>query len=92
VSTTEELLDRKSSGPGLESRECGRRETPRWTRCSLFPQKVGTNFADKRRRLVGIVRSRTQASEFVFVFICTLKFMTGLVGVIFKIRCNSPTE
>jgi hypothetical protein len=29
--------------------------------------KVGTNFADKRRRSVGIVRSRTQATEFSLV-------------------------
>jgi hypothetical protein len=30
VSTTEELLGRKSSGSGLESREYGRRDPSRW--------------------------------------------------------------
>jgi hypothetical protein len=48
VSTTEELLGRNNSGSGLESREYGlgiRHAVPRGT---LYPQKVGTNFADKR--------------------------------------------
>jgi hypothetical protein len=51
VSTIEELLGGKSSGSGLESREYGRRDSSRWTRGTLYPQKVGTNFADKRRSL-----------------------------------------
>jgi hypothetical protein len=33
--------------------------------------KVGTNFADNRRSLGGIVRSRTKATEFV-LFLCTI--------------------
>jgi hypothetical protein len=49
VSTTEELLGRNSSGSGLESREYGRRDSSRWPRGTLYPQKLGTNFADKRR-------------------------------------------
>jgi hypothetical protein len=49
VSTIEELLERKSSGCGLESREYGRRNPSRWSRGTLYPQKVGTNFADRRR-------------------------------------------
>jgi hypothetical protein len=40
VSTIEELLERKSSGSGLESREYGT-----WNH---VPAKVGTNIADKR--------------------------------------------
>jgi hypothetical protein len=51
VSTNEELLGRNSSCSGLESREYGRRDSSRWPRGNLFPQKVGTNFADKRRSL-----------------------------------------
>jgi hypothetical protein len=51
VSTTEELLRRNSSGSGLESREYGRRDSSRWPCGTLYPQKVGTNFADKRRSL-----------------------------------------
>jgi hypothetical protein len=51
VSKIEELLERKSSGFGLESREYGRRDPPRRSRDTLIPAKVGTNFADKRRSL-----------------------------------------
>jgi hypothetical protein len=36
--------------------------------------KVGNHFADKRRSLVGIVRSRTQTMEFVCLFISTEKW------------------
>jgi hypothetical protein len=35
VSTTEELLERKNSCSGLESRECGRRDPSRWPRDTL---------------------------------------------------------
>jgi hypothetical protein len=54
VSTTEELLGRnaRSSGFGLENREYGRGDPLRWLRDTLYPQKVGTNFSDKRRSLV----------------------------------------
>jgi hypothetical protein len=40
VSTTEELLGRKRIGPGLESREYGRRDPSRWPRGTLYPQKL----------------------------------------------------
>jgi hypothetical protein len=48
VSTTEELLGRNSSGSGLESPGYGSRDSSRWPRGILYPQKVGTNFADRR--------------------------------------------
>jgi hypothetical protein len=51
VSTNEELLGRKSSDSGLENREYGCRDPSRWPRGTLYPQKVGTNFADKRLSL-----------------------------------------
>jgi hypothetical protein len=51
VSTTEELLGRKSSGSGLENREYGRRDPSRWPLGTLYPQNVGTDFVDKRRSL-----------------------------------------
>jgi hypothetical protein len=35
VSTTEELVERKRSGPGLEIREYGRRDPSRWPRSTL---------------------------------------------------------
>jgi hypothetical protein len=51
VSTTEELLGRKSSGSGVEIREYGRRDPSRWPRGTLYPQKVGINVAENRRSL-----------------------------------------
>jgi hypothetical protein len=47
-STTEELLERKSSGSGLESREYSRRDPSRWQRGTLYQQNVGSNFADRQ--------------------------------------------
>jgi hypothetical protein len=40
VSTTEELLERKSGGPGLENQEYGRRDPSRWRKGTLYPQKL----------------------------------------------------
>jgi hypothetical protein len=53
VSTTEELLGTNSSGSGIEIREYDRRDSSRWPHGTLYPQKVGTNFADKWRLLWG---------------------------------------
>jgi hypothetical protein len=48
VSTTKELLVRNSSGSGLEIREYGHGDPLRWPRETLYLQKVGAIFADKR--------------------------------------------
>jgi hypothetical protein len=68
VSTTEELLDKKSSDSCLENREYGRRDPSRWPRGTLYPQKLATTSPRRGGRSFGIVRSRTQTMEFVFVF------------------------
>jgi hypothetical protein len=60
VSTTEELLGRKSSGTGLESRECGRRDP------SHYPRKLALTSPTSGGSSVGIVRLQTQAREFSF--------------------------
>jgi hypothetical protein len=62
VSTAEELLERQSSG--LEGREYGRKNPSRWPRSTLYPQKLAQNSPTSGSRSVGIVRSRTQATEY----------------------------
>jgi hypothetical protein len=51
VITIEELLGRKGSGSGLENQEYGHKNLLCWPCNAFYPQKVGTNFADKRRSL-----------------------------------------
>jgi hypothetical protein len=69
VSTIEGATGRKSSSSGLEKREYGLRYPPRWPRDTLYPQEVGTNFAEKRRPLVDIDRSRTKAKELLIMLL-----------------------
>jgi hypothetical protein len=68
VSTIEELLERKSSGSSLERREHGRRDPLRLQRDIFYP-KLALTSPTSGGRVVGIVRSRTKATEFSLVFI-----------------------
>jgi hypothetical protein len=63
MSTIEELLGINNSGSGLESREYGRRGPSGWPRGILYPQKSALTSPTSGGRSVGIVRSRTQATE-----------------------------
>jgi hypothetical protein len=67
VSTTEELLERKNSGSGLEVREYDRRDPSRWPRGTIFPQKLALTSLAGSGRSVGIVRSRIQTTEFFYL-------------------------
>jgi hypothetical protein len=69
VSTTEELLGRKSRGSGLENWEYGRREPSRWPRGTIYPQKFALTSPTSGDRSVCIVRSWTQATEFSFFLV-----------------------
>jgi hypothetical protein len=66
VSTIEKLHGRKSSGSGLEIREYGRGDSSRWPHGSFHPQKLALTSPTNGGRSVGIVRSRTKATEFSF--------------------------
>jgi hypothetical protein len=67
VSTTEELLERKISGFGLESLEYGRRNPSRSPRGTLHPPKLALTSVTSGGHSVNIVRSRTQATELIFL-------------------------
>jgi hypothetical protein len=62
VSTIEELLERKSSGSGLENREYGRRDPSRLLRGTLYPHKLALYSPTSGGPSVGIVRSQTQVT------------------------------
>jgi hypothetical protein len=59
VSTSVKLLERNSSGLGLENRDYGRRGS-----AVLTTQKLTLTSPTSGGRSIGIVRSRTQATEF----------------------------
>jgi hypothetical protein len=67
---------RKSSGSSLENREFGHGDTLRWPRNTVYPQKLALTSPTRGSQSVGIVRSRTQATEFVCLFVCCLKVTT----------------
>jgi hypothetical protein len=67
VSTTEELLDRKSSGPGLENRDYGLGIRYADHETTLYPQKLALTSSTSGGHSIGIARLRTQATELVFV-------------------------
>jgi hypothetical protein len=75
VSTTEELLVRKNSGSSLENLEYGRRDPSSWPRGNLYPQKLPITLPTIGGRLVGTVRSRTQAIEFSFLVLVTMEIV-----------------
>jgi hypothetical protein len=66
MNTSEELLESKSSGSGLESREYDRGDMLRWNHDTLYPQKFALTSPTSGDRSVGTVRSRTKATEFSF--------------------------
>jgi hypothetical protein len=66
MSTTEEQFERKHSGSSLESREYDRRNPSRWPRDTFYPQKFALTSPTSGGRSVGIVRSRTQVTHFLF--------------------------
>jgi hypothetical protein len=84
-STTEELLERKSSGSSLEIREYDRRDPSCRSRGTLYPQKLVLTSPTSAGRSIGIVRSRTQATEFSF----SIPSAPASLGSLF-IRLYSP--
>jgi hypothetical protein len=80
VSTIEELLERKSSGSGLQNREYGHRNLSRSPRDTLYPEKLAITSPTSGVRWVGIVCSWTQATEFFSTFRNCVCFHLHLKG------------
>jgi hypothetical protein len=62
-------IGRKSSGSGLEIREYDLRDPSRWPRGTFYHENLALTSPTSGGRWVCIVRSRTQAIEFVFVHV-----------------------
>jgi hypothetical protein len=67
VSTIEELLERKNSGSGPENKDYGLSDPPRQPRDILYQQKLALTSPKSGVRSVGIVLSRTKATEYAFI-------------------------
>jgi hypothetical protein len=72
VSTTEELLGRKSVCSDLECREYGHGDPSRWPRGTLYLQKLVLTSPTSGGRSVGIVLLQTQGMEFVVFWLLLL--------------------
>jgi hypothetical protein len=93
VSTTEELLGRKSSGLGPENRDYGHRDPSGWSRGTFYPQKkLALTSLTISGRSVGIVRSRTKATELFHTFLkrFAVKEIDTWHTIIYYNRHHSP--
>jgi hypothetical protein len=73
VSTTEEQLGKRSSGCGLENRECGRGDPSRWPRGTLYPRRLALIPSTSGGRSIGIIRSWTMAMQVLVIVQCELE-------------------
>jgi hypothetical protein len=64
---------------GLEIREYGRGDPLRWPRDTLYPQKLALTSPTSGGHSVGIVRSRTKATEFVYLLLLLLLLVVVVV-------------
>jgi hypothetical protein len=69
VSNTKKLLERKSSGSGIDIREYGHRDPSRWPRDTPYPQNFALTSLTSGGRSVGIVRTWTQARSLFLVLL-----------------------
>jgi hypothetical protein len=67
VCTTEEILERRSSVSGLENRDYGHWDSSFWSRRTLYQQTLAITSPTSDGLSVGIVCSRTKATELLLI-------------------------
>jgi hypothetical protein len=76
MGTTEELHERKSSGSDLENRDYDRRGSGvLTTRHTSIRKKLALTSTTSGGRSVGLVHSRNQAMDFIFVQECSVALL-----------------
>jgi hypothetical protein len=90
VQLREELLERNNSGSGLENREHGRKDPSRWPCGTLYPQMLALTTPTSGSRSIGIVRSRTQATEFVLFSLYSVLW-SDLTNSVLALYANHQT-
>jgi hypothetical protein len=83
-STTEELLGRKSSGSGLESREYGRRDPSQWPRGTLNSQELALTSHTDGGRSFDIAHSRAQTTDFVLFLFSNISYKAPHYLILFQ--------
>jgi hypothetical protein len=72
VSTIEDLVERKSSGSGLENWEYVLGDPSRWPRDTLYPQKLELTSPISGGHSVGIILSRNKVTELLLLLLLLL--------------------
>jgi hypothetical protein len=86
VRTTEQLLEWKSSGSGLENRG----NSLRWPRNTLYLQRLELPSPTSGVRSVGIVRLRTTATEFSFLVPLNVWINIEAGEIVTSLSCSMP--
>jgi hypothetical protein len=90
VNNLRSYLEEIVAAPGLESRSYDRRDSLRWPRDTLYPLKVGTSFADRRRSLDRTKNHGVFFSNisFLIVFLLLWKPVSFLKSLTFLGSCG----
>jgi hypothetical protein len=85
LTTTDELLGRKSSGSGLENPDYGLGDPPSCQRDTPLSAKVGINFADRRRSLCRYISIADSGQGVCFLFLFGVTVAGNWVPLVLRV-------